>query len=129
MTFHFGTRFAIRHTFFAQFVGGETAFDCLPVIRQLRHSHIGTLLNYSVEVSDDEANGASSGAGQSASQLALAKRIDAEKRIVQTVNAIEVCGYEAGLAKKDDEGEIGSNWIALKFVSEWYSERNERTMA
>ncbi|CED82539.1 Proline oxidase [Phaffia rhodozyma] len=111
------TMFAVKHTFFAQFVGGETAFDCLPTIRQLRRNQIGTLLNYSVEVSDEESHDqtdkpADSPEGQRKLQ---ASRIEAEKKIAQTVNSIEVCGYEASLARKNNEHDIGSSWIALKF--------------
>ncbi len=39
----------IRSTIFEQFCGGETIDECQLVIRQLDHSHIGTILDYSVE--------------------------------------------------------------------------------
>ncbi|KDN46400.1 hypothetical protein RSAG8_04344, partial [Rhizoctonia solani AG-8 WAC10335] len=45
----------IRRTFFAQFVGGDTCDDTLPLIASLRKQNKGTLLAYSVEV--DETRG------------------------------------------------------------------------
>ncbi|KAH7330644.1 FAD-linked oxidoreductase-like protein [Rhizoctonia solani] len=45
----------VRRTFFAQFVGGDTCDDTLPLIASLRKQNKGTLLAYSVEV--DEIGG------------------------------------------------------------------------
>ncbi len=42
-------KFAIKHTIFSQFCGGETIAECLPVIEELGRYHIGTILDYSVE--------------------------------------------------------------------------------
>ncbi|KAG9084581.1 hypothetical protein FRC06_003989, partial [Ceratobasidium sp. 370] len=50
----------VRRTFFAQFVGGDTCEDTLPLIAELRRQNKGTLLAYSVEV--DEKNSASGAA-------------------------------------------------------------------
>jgi proline dehydrogenase len=64
-----GTRFAkfalgiglpveglIRSTIFDQFCGGETIEECEPVINRLAASHIGTILDYSVEGKSTEAD-------------------------------------------------------------------------
>ncbi|KAB5591466.1 hypothetical protein CTheo_5070 [Ceratobasidium theobromae] len=45
----------VRRTFFAQFVGGDTCNDTLPLLASLRKQNKGTLLAYSVEV--DESHG------------------------------------------------------------------------
>ncbi|MCC2547827.1 proline dehydrogenase family protein [Hymenobacter sp. BT175] len=42
-------KFAIKHTIFSQFCGGETIAECLPVIEELGRYNIGTILDYSVE--------------------------------------------------------------------------------
>ncbi|KIN95418.1 hypothetical protein M404DRAFT_34163 [Pisolithus tinctorius Marx 270] len=45
----------VRRTFFAQYVGGETVQDILPLIRRLRYENKGMLLGYSVEVDENVA--------------------------------------------------------------------------
>ena len=45
----------IKDTFFTQFCGGETIEECENTIQKLGDSHIGTILDYSVEGKDDEA--------------------------------------------------------------------------
>ncbi|QRW05789.1 proline dehydrogenase [Ceratobasidium sp. AG-Ba] len=48
----------VRRTFFAQFVGGDTCEDTLPLITSLRKQNKGTLLAYSVEVDEkDDGSG------------------------------------------------------------------------
>ncbi|CAE6481564.1 hypothetical protein ACGC1H_001184 [Rhizoctonia solani] len=47
----------VRRTFFAQFVGGDSLPDTLPLITSLRQQNTGTLLVYSVEA-DDATKGA-----------------------------------------------------------------------
>ena len=44
----------IKKTVFEQFCGGETIEECEGVINQLAHSHIGTILDYSVEGKSSE---------------------------------------------------------------------------
>ncbi|KAF8741928.1 Proline dehydrogenase, partial [Rhizoctonia solani] len=44
----------VRRTFFAQFVGGDTCEDTLPLITSLREQNKGTLLAYSVEVDENQ---------------------------------------------------------------------------
>ena len=45
----------IKNTIFRQFCGGETIAECEPVIQDLARSHIGTILDYSVEGKSDES--------------------------------------------------------------------------
>jgi proline dehydrogenase len=44
----------IKSTIFKQFCGGETIEECQPVVERLGASHIGTILDYSVEGKADE---------------------------------------------------------------------------
>lgn len=46
----------IRSTIFEQFCGGETIQECSKTIKQLSDSHIGTILDYSVEGEENEVN-------------------------------------------------------------------------
>ncbi|WRT63505.1 uncharacterized protein IL334_000410 [Kwoniella shivajii] len=45
----FITETVVRSTFFAQFIPGETAKECAPILENLRTRNIGTALNYSAE--------------------------------------------------------------------------------
>jgi proline dehydrogenase len=51
-----GMKPLIRSTIFRQFVGGETIHDCREVIRELGAYNIGTILDYSVEGKETEAD-------------------------------------------------------------------------
>jgi proline dehydrogenase len=53
---HLPVKNLIRITIFDQFCGGETIEDCTPTITSLGESHIGTILDYSVEGEDNEAS-------------------------------------------------------------------------
>ena len=44
----------IKKTLFRQFCGGETIAECEPTIKSLGRSHIGTILDYSVEGKSEE---------------------------------------------------------------------------
>ncbi len=44
----------IKHTIYEQFCGGETIQECQQTIEKLGHSHIGTILDYSVEGKSEE---------------------------------------------------------------------------
>lgn len=44
----------IKSTIFEQFCGGETIEECEPTIKKLGESHIGTILDYSVEGKSEE---------------------------------------------------------------------------
>jgi proline dehydrogenase len=51
-----GMKPLIKSTIFKQFVGGETIHDCSNVIRELGAYKIGTILDYSVEGKESEAD-------------------------------------------------------------------------
>ncbi|VDB99356.1 unnamed protein product [Peniophora sp. CBMAI 1063] len=51
------TEAVVKKTFFAQFVGGESSTDCLPVLERLRSNNKGALFVYSAEVDEEEAAG------------------------------------------------------------------------
>jgi proline dehydrogenase len=51
-----GFKGLIRKTLFRQFIGGETISDCLNTINELGEYHIGSILDYSVEGKDNEAD-------------------------------------------------------------------------
>ncbi|EJT99035.1 FAD-linked oxidoreductase [Dacryopinax primogenitus] len=74
------TLFGVRRTFFAQFVGGETAEELLPLMSDLRLQNKASILTYNVEV--DEAPGAEA---------------QWKRNIEETKRSIEVMGqYAAG---------------------------------
>src|SRR5688572_10892956 len=47
--FHLPVKFLVKPTIFQQFCGGETISECTEAINKLAESHIGTILDYSVE--------------------------------------------------------------------------------
>jgi proline dehydrogenase len=51
---HLPVKFLVKPTIFQQFCGGETIEECTPAINKLGESHIGTILDYSVEGEGDE---------------------------------------------------------------------------
>src|SRR5437868_6724023 len=51
-----GFKGLIRKTLFRQFIGGETISDCLNTINELGEYHICSILDYSVEGKDNEAD-------------------------------------------------------------------------
>ncbi len=56
LALHLPIKGAIKATIFKQFVGGETVEECLRTATRLAKSHVGTILDYSVEGQDDEAS-------------------------------------------------------------------------
>ncbi|WWC94413.1 hypothetical protein V866_001255 [Kwoniella sp. B9012] len=96
------THLVIRHTFFKQFVGGDTAEDCIPTIKRLRDNNIGCLLTYSVE---EES------AGQPHQQEATATT---RANVKETIRSIEIAGQVN--KRMTPVGQIGSTWIALKLT-------------
>ncbi|KAL7423446.1 proline dehydrogenase [Cryptotrichosporon argae] len=95
------TEAGVRHTFFAQFVAGETAAECVGVMRALRTRGVGGVLNYSAE----------------ADEHAAVKDWDSEarQRLEEVERAIEALGaYEDEVAR--DGGARGSSMFALKIT-------------
>lgn len=98
------TEFLVRHTFFAQFVPGETAAECMPEMQVLRRRNIGTMLNYSAEADE-------SGDADPSQARAFEK-----KRLEEIYSALTQIGdFERGVEAQG--GMRGSTGFALKIVS------------
>lgn len=54
LSIHLPIKTLIKKTIFRQFCGGETIAECEPTIKNLGKSHIGTILDYSVEGKSEE---------------------------------------------------------------------------
>ena len=54
LSLHLPVKGLIKRTIFRQFCGGETIQECEPVIENLDESHIGTILDYSIEGKSEE---------------------------------------------------------------------------
>jgi proline dehydrogenase len=91
---------AVRHTFFAQFVPGESVAECLGTMWALRGRNVGTLLNYSAEA--DES-------GESAK---VDMRAMERQRLEEVYRAIEAMGEFEREAERR-----GASAFALKIVS------------
>lgn len=105
------TEFVVRHTFFAQFVPGETVEECIPQMEAMRRRNVGAMLNYSAEADLDAA-----GEGDSRE----AGKAFEKKRLEEVYRALERAGeFEAGMEKRG--GMRGSTCFALKIVSHAYS--------
>ncbi|KAH7141761.1 FAD-linked oxidoreductase-like protein [Dactylonectria macrodidyma] len=95
------THKVVIHTFFNQFLGGETTEDCLPKIDELRKNQIGTLLGYNIEA---ELDGSSK---------------DPQLILAQTQYVLESIEAQGRLAKKywpdtsDTDGDNRS-WVRIK---------------
>ncbi|KAI6137375.1 FAD-linked oxidoreductase [Pisolithus sp. B1] len=110
----------VRWTFFAQFVGGETVGDTLPLIRRLRYDNKGTLLGYSVEVDESVATGGSghsTTAGQSPLGVPNLEQ-PVHKRIVEEIIlSIDAVGdFEDRLARESGV-EAHGTWITVKLTA------------
>lgn len=94
------TEFIVRHTFFAQFVPGETVGECLPSMHDLRARKISAVLNYSAEA-DDEGK-------------ADVRHLE-KQRLEEVYRAITAMGtFEDEVV--GDGGKRGSSAFALKIV-------------
>lgn len=89
----------------------------MPVIRELRRREMGTILNYSVEVSHEESESAGGSIAVIGADGMTANRRAAEARVLETIDAIEVSGVENKKIVQASGGkEVGSTWLALKLV-------------
>lgn len=95
--------FIVRRTFFAQFIPGETAEECLPKMEEMRRRNVGHALNYSAEADTEDED-------------VTASRDPVVARLREVEKAIEVQGeFERQMA---EEGWAkGSSAFALKTVS------------
>lgn len=97
----------IRGTFFAQFVGGDTAEGALPVLAQLRRNNIGALLGYSVEVDEDQANSIELTENRASTQGYIAN-------VEETIRSIDVA---ADFEKQFPSQFSGKTWVAIKLTA------------
>jgi proline dehydrogenase len=106
----------VRSTFFAQFVGGESVKDAIPLIDRMREQNIGTLLAYSVEVDEHSAN-QSLGAALTRKDPELAiHRLNVEEMIRSVDEAGDHEDRISHLVRRDSS--VGrSTWVAVKLVS------------
>ena len=111
------TEGVVRHTFFRQFVPGETVVECKDEMIALREAGIGSVLNYSAEAEEEVP--LDKAAGREA-----VKKLEAE-RLDEVFKAIEQAGaYEDQLAA-EGYGR-GATAFALKVVSSSHSDQEER---
>lgn len=90
----------------------------MPVIKELRRREMGTMLNYSVEVSHEESESAGGSVAVVGADGMTANRRGAEARVLETIDAIEVSGIENKRIVQASGGtEVGSTCLALKLVS------------
>jgi proline dehydrogenase len=90
-----------------QFVGGDTARACVPLIRRLRKENKGTLLAYSVEVDENEAAGGTPSPDKRA-----------HKRLVQEmIRSIDVAADFEDSQARATPGSGRRTWVAIKVVS------------
>ncbi|KAI0307413.1 FAD-linked oxidoreductase-like protein [Multifurca ochricompacta] len=96
----------VRATFFTQFVGGDTAHACLPLIRQLRAENKGALFAYSVEVDAKEAAG-----GASSTREPVHKRVMQE--MIRSIDA--AADFEDSQPRANGiPGSGRRTWVAIK---------------
>lgn len=102
----------IRSTDTAQFVGGDTAEDCLPLLRRLRAENMGALFAYSVEAPDPSIHGRTD---------SLPSQTSSHKDIVaEMLHCIDVAAdFEEGSSSADVTvaPEVRRTWVAVKIVN------------
>lgn len=98
------SEFVVRHTFFPQFIPGETAQECLEILEIMRRRNVGHALNYSAEVDDEDHS------------LGGKVKDPVVERLKEVERALDVQGdFENRMAQ---EGWAkGSSVFALKMVS------------
>lgn len=96
------SEWVVRHTFFEQFIPGETATECLDVLERMRRRNVGHALNYSAEADTREEG-----------ELGVDPAV---KRFEEVERALEAQGeFERRMER---EGwKKGSSAFALKTVS------------
>ncbi|THH17140.1 hypothetical protein EW146_g3610 [Bondarzewia mesenterica] len=95
----------VRRTFFAQFVGGDTAHECVPLLESLRAENKGTLFAYSVEVDEAEATG-----GGSKGSVPVHKQI-----VQEMIRSIDVAAdFEDQRASGSSSAAGRRTWVAVK---------------
>ncbi|KZT68814.1 FAD-linked oxidoreductase [Daedalea quercina L-15889] len=105
------TEAIVRVTFFNQFVGGDTAEDCIPLLEQLRVEGKGSLFAYSVEVDEAEAAGGSK-------EHAAAAKENVRQTIQETLHCIDVAAtFEDAHASDAVTMRGRKTWVAIKLTA------------
>jgi hypothetical protein len=91
----------------AQFVGGDTAYECLPSIRRLRAENKGALLTYSVEADTNEITGGAHPSGETLRQHILQEML----------RSIEVAADFEDSYARENPSSGRTTWVAVKLVS------------
>ncbi|KAG9015904.1 hypothetical protein FRB90_004244 [Tulasnella sp. 427] len=97
------SEFMIRHTFFGQFVGGETAEDIVPLLDELRVQNKGAIFAYSVEVDESAPKG---------SQAQYRKNVE------EMLHSIDVAADFEDKHSLGPRSALGrKTWVALKLTA------------
>ena len=102
----------VRSTFFAQFVGGDSAEDTIPLLMRLREDNKGVLLAYSVEVDRNEAERQTEKKAAHSLEPAVYKM-----NVEETLKCIDVAAdFEDRRRTSADSGAGRKTWVAIKLV-------------
>ncbi|KAJ7129960.1 FAD-linked oxidoreductase-like protein [Mycena filopes] len=100
------TEKVVRVTFFDQFVGGDSAAETLPLLRDLRSANTGALFAYSVEVDEEEAMAAAASGSSHNSHKAI---------VDEMLHCIDVAAdFEDGLGARQTGRRT---WVAVKITA------------
>ncbi|EIW74708.1 FAD-linked oxidoreductase [Coniophora puteana RWD-64-598 SS2] len=100
------TRAFVRSTFFAHFVGAETALEAMPLLEQLRRENKGALFAYSVEVDADQATG----------NAAAQRSAPHKQAIEEMIYSIDIAAdFEDKYAQGGKAGR--RTWVAVKLTA------------
>ncbi|EIN13286.1 FAD-linked oxidoreductase [Punctularia strigosozonata HHB-11173 SS5] len=103
------TEAVVRATFFSQFVGADTAQECIPLLKELRAENKGCLFAYSVEVDEAEA------AGVQVSHTNEHEKPPHKQAVEEMINCINVAAdFEDGLGT---ERTGRRTWVAVKLTA------------
>ena len=95
-----------------QFVGGDTAHECLPLIRRLRAENKGALLAYSVEADTNEITGGAHPSAFTGEVLRPSQHI-----LQEMLRSIDVAADFDNSYTRENPSSGRSTWIAVKLVS------------
>jgi proline dehydrogenase len=97
----------VRATFFGQFVGADTAQECIPLLRKLRAERKGALLVYSAEAEADGRAVAAQGNGEAT--------MPHKRAVAEVLRAIDAAAdFEDALGAGADSPR--QTWVAVKIV-------------
>ncbi|KAL5495810.1 PUT1_1 [Sanghuangporus weigelae] len=108
------TEAVVRATFFAQFVGGETAQDMLRVLERMRTENKGAIIHFSAEVDEHAASSADS----SSKKLVNSEVIREFTRCIDTAGDFED-SWQAKMGEGEKGAEMGGRktFVAMKLTA------------